>query len=62
MKEQDGFSATNEIKGWTLKNKIKERKKKKKIINLTSKFPYQNKGKVRFFWYECCLFKIQAFF
>ena len=29
MKEQDGFSATNEIKGWTLKKKIKERTKKK---------------------------------
>ena len=29
MKEQDGFSATNEIKGWTLKKKIKEREKKK---------------------------------
>ena len=29
MKEQDGFSATNEIKGWTLKKKIKEWKEKK---------------------------------
>ena len=30
MKEQDGYRATNEIKGWTLKKKIKEREKKKK--------------------------------
>lgn len=44
MKEQDGFSAINEIKGWTLKKKIKERKKKNHKFDIKISLPKESKG------------------
>lgn len=43
MKEQDGFSAINEIKGWTLKKKIKEWKKNHKF-DIKISLPKESKG------------------